>query len=191
MSDDHANDLHEAAFLRVSADATLQAAFTTFRRTPMLDVDPKHLPSLSVFLMRDLATADGDANAGEPSFYHQCSIGVSALMLANDEDDMLVKVRAVPERVSAVLLTDPTFVAMIEGVASMDRKVVYPRIGDASFAEVQIEYVFTYRTDYPPNVPDDFEGVILTGAPYPNPGNANPIIRKWLVPVSGDTESGA
>lgn len=182
---DLALDLHSAAFTRVKADSAIDDYFENFRKSPMLKLQPKKLPNLSVYLLRDVMVPDGDANAGEPRFLHNTHIGFSGAILADDEDAALLKLDAIMARIPEVLFKDPTFVAMIEGVVSCDRRFVFSNIGETPMAEIQLEMVFSYRSDWEPNVPNDFEGIVLQATPWPSSAHTVPIIRKLLVDSGG------
>src|ERR1041385_5702642 len=106
---DYALQLHKAFYDRVSGDDALKDQFATFSRTPMLSLQPETLPRLSVYLLRDSATPDGDANAAEPRFFHTIHIGVSGALVATAEDEKLVKMDAAMARINPLILADPTF----------------------------------------------------------------------------------
>jgi hypothetical protein len=186
---DEANALHEACYLRASQNASVQTVFKTFRRTPMLTLQPETMPCLSIYLLRDLRTPDGDANAGPPRFKHMVHVGFSGAVLANNEDKHLLQIDKSMSYIDTVLLNDPTFVAMIEGVEQIDRRYVFSRAGELPLSEIQKEYVFSFRSTFEPQGLPDFEGVEVQAAPWPNTGQAQPIIRRWLWPET-DTGSG-
>jgi hypothetical protein len=175
-----ARDVFEAAYTR----AQQVPGFKTFRKTPMFAVVPAELPRLSAYLLREAGAPDGDANAGEPRFIHNVTLGFSGAIVASDDEQEFADLDTAVANILPALLSDPTFVAMVEGFASFDRKVVYSRIGETPLAEVQIEIVVTFRTYWPPTVLDDFNTLhIETRFPTANvdPNAVQQIVRTWDV----------
>lgn len=181
MADTHATVIHKAALSRLS---TL-TGFTTFRKSPMLHVDPKALPCLSVYLMRERMVAEGDANAGEPRFVHTVTLGISGACVASGANDQLDALDTAMSSVLTKLLTDPKFIALVEGVESIDRRNVFEKAAETPLAEVQIEMVVSFRTDWPPVVEDDFK-IMHVETTYPNAGTALQKSRTQQVTVAYD-----
>lgn len=176
-----------AITIRDMAQTLLQAkmgvAFKTYRKTPMLMVDPSDLPTLGVFIMRERRRADGDENAGEPRFIHELTLGFSgAENLETDKVGALATLEETMSLVDDALLTDPRFVNLTEGVLSMDRQSQYSKVGETSLAEIRVEMVLKFRTRYPPVIPDDLETIHVESR-YPksdvDPAEVQQIVREY------------
>jgi len=135
-----------------------------FRRTPMLQVTPKDLPALGVYLMREQWAPDGDANAGEPAFIHELSIGFSGATALTDDKQELIDLDTILAGLCEMLLKTPAFIKKIEGFSGIDRKLNFTVLSETPVAEIQIEFKVFFRTYWPPDVPDNLETIkIRTG----------------------------
>ena len=189
-----ATALREAIIGRL---ATLPGYKKLPRRVPLPQQQPSDLPQLSVFIMGERLTPDGDAGAGEPSFISDVTIGISDMRgfatpaVLDGQNDAAV------DAIESRLLTDPTFTRkgdrsrseddplrypLFEAVTGIVRKRVYPQDGEAYFAELRLEMTFRTWVTFPPVVCDAFESVAITllerGHVLPGPG---PTI---VIPVS-------
>lgn len=133
-----------------------EPAFKTFKRTPMRQVSPGDLPLLGVYILRETRAPDGDANAGEPRFFHRLHLGIAGAVSAADDGTQFETLENMMAEIDDRLLTSPAFVNMIEGVEQMDRRSQYAIMGETPLAEIQIEMVVTFRTYWPQVVPDDY-----------------------------------
>ena len=75
-----------------------------------------------------------------------------------------------PTFLQPALLTDPTFVslgadALFESVERVTRRRLFPKDGEAYFAEVRIEFTFLHRVVFEPVVDDDYAGATVTAKP--------------------------
>jgi hypothetical protein len=120
------------------------------------------LPCATVALGRDRMDADGDDNAGEPSFKHRTTINVSALCSAESQFFLTGRLNAAKNAILAALLSDPEWLSLVEAVSSIDVSMVYPNESGTVFAEARIALEVTFRTDWPPVVPDDFLDAFVT-----------------------------
>ncbi|UQR66213.1 hypothetical protein LRP30_13580 [Bradyrhizobium sp. C-145] len=141
--------------------AVLQATpfdpvFKTFKRTPMRQVAPTDLPLLGVYILRETRSTDGDANAGEPRFFHRLHLGIAGAVSAADDGSQFTTLESMMAQIDERLLTSPAFISMIEGVEQMDRRSQYAIMGETPLAEIQIEIIVTFRTYWPPVIPDDY-----------------------------------
>ena len=169
------------------------------RRTPLPQQQPSDLPQLSVFIMGERLTPDGDAGAGEPSFNAEITIGISDMRgfatpaVLDGQNDAAVD--AIEER----LLTDPTFTrkgdpsrdeddplreALFEGVTGITRRRIYPQDGETYFAELRLEMTFRTWVTFPPNVTDDFLSVAIS---LKRPGHPAPMSPTLILPVPQET----
>lgn len=177
-----ATEIREAVIARLS---DLPGYKKLPRRVPLPQQQPSDLPQLSVFIMGERLTPDGDANAAEPSFVTEITIGISDMRgfattdVLDGQNDTAVD--AIEER----LLCDPSFTtkgpdALFEAVTGITRRRLYPQDGETYFAELRLEMTFRLRVDYPPNVPDAFLDMAVT---LKRPGHAAPADPTLIIPV--------
>jgi len=179
--------IYDEVFARVS---TLPG-FKTVKKTPMFTVEPGDLPRLGVYILREQAAAEGDTYAGNPRFNHTLTLGYSASVAQSDDELLLVNLDTITNQILPALLSDPSFTKLV-GFVSLDRKLVFTRVGETPLAELQIEMVLDFRTEWAPRVPDDLTTVIVTEQHAP--GQAPPIIRQYDIETgreSHDDENSA
>ncbi|WP_342106298.1 hypothetical protein [Methylobacterium sp. SI9] len=179
-------DIREAIIQRLS---DLPGYKALPRRVPLPQLQPTDLPRLSVFIMGERLTPDGDAGASEPHFVTEITIGISdmrgfatAIVLDGQND---AAVDAIEER----LLCDPSFTrkgpdALFEAVTGITRRRIYPQDGETFFAELRLEMTFRLRVDFPPFVPDRFLDMAVTLNRPGHPGAPEPEI---IIPVPQET----
>lgn len=159
---DYASQIANAAFNLVKAG--FGSTFTTYRQTPMLQVQPADLPILGVFIMREQRAQDGQANEGEPHFKHTLTLGFSGAVQVNtDEQGQLIQV--LEDNMSALdvmLLQNVNFVKMSEGITAMDRIGQYSKIGETTLFEIRVEMQMEYSSRWEPVIPDDLTKVVIT-----------------------------
>jgi hypothetical protein len=154
--------IRDAIVDRLSA-ASVSRPYGKIRKTPLPQAQPTDLPLLSVFIMSENATRDGE---GYPQFETSITIGISVI---RGFDDPVTLEGAIDEDINLVetaLLTDPTFVkhapdSLFESIESMKRTRLYPQDGETYFCELRLEMVFLARVVFVPVVPDDFEKMIV------------------------------
>jgi hypothetical protein len=145
------------------------------RKTPMDVVQIEHLPYLGVYIVDETMLPDGDANAHAPSFIHTLKIGFSVIIANNDMDVAEAMVDAAFWRIMNRLWTDAGIMniyfstnpdnTLIEALVRGTRRHVFGnqnRDQQTPIAEVRYEISLTFRTDWPPNIPDDFLVIDLT-----------------------------
>ena len=137
------------------------------RRTPMLQVQPDDLPSLGVYLLREQWAPDGDANAGEPRFIHDLSIGLSGAIAITGSDAQLIALDVLMNDLCAKLLSDTTFIVMVEGVNGIDRRLSFTKDSETPMAEIMMEMRVGFRSQWPPLVVDDLNEIHVTTALKP------------------------
>jgi hypothetical protein len=134
------------------------ATFKTYRQTPMLQVQPGDLPVLAVHLLRERRVADGEANQSAPKFIHELTLGFSgAVQVPTDEQDQIHALEEWMATLDDILLSDPTFVRLSEGVTSMDRVGQYAKVGETTLFEIRVEMALQFRSDFQPRIPDDLK----------------------------------
>ena len=179
-------DAAEALLASIDFDGT--PAFKFVGRVPVEQEPDDDLPSLLVIASREQMQADGDANAGEPSFVVDLTLSVlislSADLTTGETDPKTARDRAderLTDRIGAVqglLLRTPAFLALFDGVSSINSTRVFDKPGERFFARARIEMTVQYRCHFPPIVPDDLERVAITakmGGPF------SPMVRARVV----------
>lgn len=183
----YTKDLRDAALDRLKIAFP---TFTTFRRSPFLQIQPEDLPCLSIYLLPEKGTPDGNANTGEPRFFHEAQIGISIAIAMSDPDAQEDALDAHFDTVMTTLLTDPSFVRLHEGTSGFDRSHHYGSTGSTNetpYGELRIRLGLTFRFDWPPNVPDDFKTIRVTTS---FPANGTPdqkaatpqVVREYDIP---------
>jgi hypothetical protein len=152
--------------------------FSNFRRfgsSKLVQVQPQHLPNLSIFFLREVGTPWGDANAGEPRFVHEVVLGFSVMLAQNNPDVLENQLDAAFWAVMNGLLGDASFRLMgIEGFSRFQRSHEFGLMGsenETPFGELRLELALALRSDWPPVVVDDLLTIHLTTA-YPSPTEA-------------------
>lgn len=162
MSEEYAAQIWNAAYDRIQAIP----GFASFRKTPMLTLQGEKLPCLQCLYMRLQDRPDGDSNTAEPRFFHQFTIGFEAVIAQENAENMMDDLITAMGGINTVLLTDPTFIDLIEGFQSSDGRPVYgQRIAEIPVAMYQREMVVTYRSTWPPVIPDEYHKTTLTTRP--------------------------
>jgi hypothetical protein len=156
------------------------ARFKTYRKTPMLQVTPNDLPMLGVYILREKRTPMGNANHAEPKFKHELTLGFSGAVHAEtDDQNKLYFLEQVMSEVDDILLTNPKFVNLTEGITGMDRLSQYAKVGETTLFEIRVEMVMEFSGWFPPKVEDDFNTlhVTLQYPPGVDPDTVLEIIR--------------
>ncbi len=141
------------------------------RRTPVMPAQADEVPCLMVYLGNQTMTADGDANAGEPSFVNEVQLVIASILNADDADDLDDRMADAGTEVLETLLEDPDWLALSEGVPTVTQQ---SRFDDSKYlaAIVMTTITVTYRTLWPPRVAGDFLAIRMRtpdggGADYP------------------------
>lgn len=144
---------------------TALGLFETARVVPTFQWQPEQAPAIGIYLRREQMTPDGDENAGEPTFLHSVIIGVSILTRADDPEQLVTVTDQPANAVIAELLTNTDFLALIEGVTSIDQSPMYAPNASAYITENRIEFTVAFRTDWPPQVASEYTGATLSTRP--------------------------
>lgn len=137
--------------------------FKTYRLTPMLQVQPGDLPILGVYLLRERRLQDGHANHTEPHFKHLMTLGFSGgVHVETDKQTDLPALEEMMSELDDVLLSDPHFVNLTEGVTEMDRVAQFAKVGETTLYEIRVEMSLEFSSRFPPRVPDDLKVVHVT-----------------------------
>jgi hypothetical protein len=165
----YANQLHAKALALLQAGFGSQ--FKTYRRTPMLQVQPGDLPVLAVHLLREKRVPDGQPNQTTPKFIHDLTLGFSgAVHVETDKQDQINALEEWMATIDDILLSDPSFVRMTEGITAMDRVGQYAKVGETTLYEIRIEMNIQFRSYFEPRIHDvlatvDVKTVVPDGTP--------------------------
>lgn len=139
--------------------------FETLRIVPTFQWQPEQAPAVGVYLRRDRMEAEGDANSAEPSFLHNVTIGISILTRANDPEELVAVTDEPANKVVEELLTRPDFLALFEAVTDVDQSPTYAPNASAYITENRIEFTVQFRSDWPPQIADEYAGASITTRP--------------------------
>jgi hypothetical protein len=168
---DYATQIAEKAFAILS-DA-LRGQFKTFRKAPMLTFTASDMPALGVFILRERWSPDGDPNVAEPKFVHQLTLGISgSVAVSTDEQNEYLKLRDLMSQVDTLLLSNPSFVSMTEGVTLVDQTAQYATVGETPLAEFRKDMTVQFRSNWEPAITDDLK-VIHIDAQFPDKAHAD------------------
>jgi len=165
------------------AMAGFGARFKTYRKTPMLQVAPGDLPMLSVHILRERRIPLGSHNHAEPKFKHDVSLGFGGAVQADTEDqNKLYELEEWMSELDDILLSNPKFVNLSEGVLSMDRQSQYAKVGETTLFEIRVEMVLEFSSSFPPLVEDDLKTIHVESR-YPDittdPAEVQQIITQY------------
>ena len=177
---------HYATMIATQAHDYLVAGFgdrfKTYRKTPMLQVQPTDLPLLGVYILREQRTPMGNANHAEPKFKHALTLGFSGAIWADtDDQNKLYQLEETMSELDDILLTNPKFVTLVEGFTGMDRQSQYAKVGETTLFEIRVEMQMEFSGWFDPVVTDDFNTlhVTLEYPPGVDPDTVMQIIRVY------------
>jgi hypothetical protein len=154
--------------------------FKTYRRTPMLQLQPTDLPVLGVYILRERRTQDLHANHTSPHFKSLITLGVSGAIHAETaEQNQLYELEQWMDEVDDTLLSNVPFVKLTEGVEGMDRTSQYAKVGETTLFEIRVEFHLMTSAWFPPKVVDDF---LLLHLDLKVEDGTPPINRPWDIP---------
>jgi len=149
------------------------------------------LPALAVFMPRETMTPDGSDNSGEPSFVHDCTLGVIiSLGFAQPEDlkdDLKIRVAAIYDTLLTTVgfrLPIPGQVPLFESFGKIEETTVFDQQGETFIVEGQLQITIRFRSDWPPVIPDDFETLAVT---LKQPGQPTPVDPTLILNVPQET----
>lgn len=158
---------HYASSVQTKAMELLQAGFgarfKTYRNTPMLQVQPGDLPVLGVYILREQRVQDGQANQTVPHFKHTLTLGFSgALHVETDKQNELSDLEETMSDLDDMLLCEPRFVTLVEGVTAMDRTSQYAKVGETTLYEIRVEMQMEFSSRFEPTIVDDLKVIHIT-----------------------------
>jgi hypothetical protein len=176
-----AGELREAIFSRVS----LLRGFAKYRKTSTPQLQPTDLPCVTVAIVSEADSPDGDGNVGAIAFICDATIGVSVVRGFKDPDELECRVDRDIGLIRTKLFTDPTFVhfepdTIFEEITQVTTRRVRSQDGETYFCEGRMEITFRRREVFEPVIPDDYEGMTVRVRPLQNP-DAPIITAHWDV----------
>lgn len=139
------------------------ARFKSYRSTPALQVQPGDLPILGVYILRERHLPLGSYNHAHPKFQTELTLGLSGgVHVETDKQDQINDLELWMAEALQVLLCNPKFLNLGEGITTMDRVGQYAKVGETTLYEIRVELATTYATDYPPVIEDDLEVIHVT-----------------------------
>jgi len=161
-------------FFNVVSQHPFFAGFTT-RRNRMLSVQPPNLPYLGVYLVDEVMTPDGDANAGMITFSHVARIGFSVAVQNNDQDAAAQVADQAFLKIMTILYTDPYIMNVfknnnaeqvgIEAITGGKRRHIYGAIGlnnETPFLEMQYEASCFFKSEWYPDITNTLNSIHVT-----------------------------
>jgi hypothetical protein len=164
----------------------------TFRESQSYQVQPNDLPYCGIYQLPEIQTSDGDLNVGEVRLKSESIIGLSIILRNIQAEELEAALDTAFDIMMVGLLQDSTFIGFppqgqywIEGVSRVRRQHVFGSLGSSNetpIGELRVEFSFITKYDYPPNVKDDLELVVLETA-YPSL-EAYESTQQVLVPIN-------
>jgi len=143
--------------------------------------DMSELPIAIVHVMADKARADGGPRTGVPDFRHELALCVDVYAKGQSGAGVKGALYAAGEAVLQALLTDAAWLAIGDGVASIEQSYLLPKEGDYITSGLRIELVVLHASVWHPSttgLPDfetaaigvDLGGGVSVGAEIELPG---------------------
>ena len=125
----------------------------------------EQLPLACIWHMGDRTEPWGDANAGPPAFEHTLILAVDVMVKAASEDQLNVEITGLVEPLRLALLTDPSWLEMVDSVHRAEVRYSYPDEGTFIYARGVVEFELKFSSQWLPAVPNDLREVaVMVGA---------------------------
>ena len=147
--------------IRDGAVAVLKATgyFKNVYRNKTTPTKDDQLPFAAVWMVRDETTPMGDANVGTPSFDHTYTLCIDVGMTAASDDALTATLDDLSLKTRTALLCDNDWRQTFEGIERCSIHPVYPKETNLFFVQASIEVVVTFRSAWPPYLPNTLESV--------------------------------
>lgn len=168
-----AYDIRDAFYELLIADPFF-AGFTT-RKNKMLPLQQNLIPYLGVYLVDEVMTPDGDANAGCVRFIHNVRIGFSVVQqnsdpnLAEQASDQamltIMRVAYTDLHLLNVLKNNNPEGVGIEAITRGTRRMIYgapSTDNETPFVELQYEASCSFRSEWYPDITDTLNEIDVT-----------------------------
>lgn len=166
-------DIRDAFFNLLNADPYF-AAYTR-RKDKMLPVQQNLIPYLGVYLVDEIMTPDGDANAGCVRFTHTVRIGFSIVVASStpnaaektaDQGFLQVMARCYTDlKLMNVWHNNNPEGVMIEGITRGARRAIHGAMStdnETPFVEMQYEASCSFRSEWYPDITDTLDEIDVT-----------------------------
>lgn len=186
-----ATRLRDAIVARLENLSTFTAMpYVTVRKTPLPQLQPDRLPALSVFIVGEELTPDGDGNTGPLKFISAITIGISDMRGVNHPTVLDGTMDDQIGLIEQTLFCDPTFARgtdtskpttdpdrypYFEAVSKIERQRVMPQNADTYVAEVRIAMTFLKRVAFAPVLTDHLVTVDVTARQAGYPTQSPPV----------------
>lgn len=157
--------IRDATFDRI---ATVPGFKNVFKANSSPNQDAQ-MPYACIWYSGERTEPNGDANAGVPAFKHTLTLTVDVVVRNVSDPAMDAEIVALVETTRATLLTDPDWVAMVEGIERIDTRYTYPSTAQDIVVLAVIELEVTYRSEWPPTLAHDLDVVTVTVEPERGP----------------------
>lgn len=130
------------------------------------------IPYLGVYVLNEITTPDGDANAGAIAFIHAARIGFSCVVKNSDQVALEKLADAAQQEIMIAGYTDLHMFnmlqsnnpegALIEGVTRGEAIIVFgsaTKENETPFAELEYNVTLSYRSLWGPDIPDDLDTI--------------------------------
>lgn len=159
------------AFYNILVARPFFAGFT-YRKNKFNPVLKNLIPYLGVYVLNEITTPDGDANAGCVRFVHNARIGFSCVVTDNDQVALEGKADAAQQEIMVasfcdlkllnVLKSDNPEDALIEAISRGEARTVFgssTQENETPFAELEYVITATYRSEWYPDIPDELDTI--------------------------------
>ncbi len=157
--------------IRDGAVAVLEATgyFKKVYRQKTTPTKDDQLPFAAVWVVRDDTEPMGDSNKGTPSFDHTYTLCIDVGMKAANDDALTEVLDDLGLKTRTALLCDNGWRQTFEGIERCSIHPIYPKETTFVFVQAAIEVVVTFRSAWPPYLPNDFRGIDATVQPKAKP----------------------
>lgn len=146
-----------AAIFALLEPLKVSHGFTKVRSVPVAMLQPDDLPAISISLLNERLTPNGDDNTGPLTFDSEVTIGISVVRGFAAPNVLDTQADADVDLIEQILLCDPDFTKfadpLFEAVTGITRRRLYPQAGESYLVEVRIEMSFRTSVDFETRLP--------------------------------------
>ena len=115
------------------------------------------LPLACVWHTGDRTEPWGAANTGAVSFIHTLGLAIDVMVKAGSEDQLNAEIVGLVEPLRLALLTDSSWVGLVEDITRAEVQYSYPDEGTFIYARGVLTVEVHFRSEWAPAVPNDFQ----------------------------------
>jgi hypothetical protein len=174
------------AFYNILVARPFFAGFT-YRKNKFNPLMQALVPYLGVYVLNEITTPDGDANAGCVSFIHNARVGFSCVIKDNDQVEVEKKADAAQQEIMVASFCDLKLLnvfksnnpedVLIEAIVRGEARTVFgstTQENELPWAELEYNITAVYRSEWYPDIPDMLDTIhVETGI---KPGDTP---RRW------------